>query len=292
MTIDNPLVLSVILLALLAGIGLCLYVILRFLRNVGSSKQSTVRKATTEQPSQGQSGRPDTAERLAEWAGDSPEPVGQAEAGSESSPATTDAEGNAVEVFRVLRVGSLRELAVEVEGRRYDRITQIRDGTIGRRVLLAIQELDDFIGPHGKKPLPEMHRLTATPQAPVEAMPVSDSDLAFLSTLDEQAPDEGSTEQRVDLVGYWRKGLGSALRRGPVEQPAGPKSFIDEIEELLQMRLVSRPELVARGIHFKSTAMGELRIEVDGRLYDRIDAIPEPAIVVLLRETIQAWEKS
>jgi hypothetical protein len=292
MTIDNPVVLPLILLALLAGIGLCLYVIFRFLRNFGSSKQSTPREASTQQPDQRQPGTPDAVDRLAEWAGDATVSHQETDAGAEPSHVTRELEGDAIEIFRVLRVGSLGELAVEVDGRRYRRITQIRDGTIGRRVLLAIQELDDFVGPHGQKPLPEMHRLSPTSAAPLESTPMSDPDLAFLGTLDEPTPDEASTEQRVDLVGYWRKGLGSALRRGSVEEPASPKSFIDEIEELLQIRLVSQPDLLGRGIHFRSTAAGELRIEVDGRLYDRIDAIPEPAIVVLLKETIQAWEKS
>jgi hypothetical protein len=286
MTIDNPVVLPVILLALLAGIGLCLYVIVRFLRNVGSSKQSAGRKTSVQRPSQSQPVAPETVERLAEWAGDPSAQHEQAGPGYEPSRATEEPDGDAIEIFRVLRVGSLGELAVEVEGRRYRKITQIRDGTVG----LAIQELDTFVGPHGQKPLPEMHRLPPTSVAPAEPMP--DPNLAFLSTLEDSVPDEGPAEQRVDLVSYWRKGLGSALRRGSVEQPAAPKSFIDDIEQLLQIRLVSRPELAARGIHFRSTATGELRIEVDRRLYDRIDAIPEPAIAVLLKETIQAWEKS
>jgi hypothetical protein len=292
MTIDNPVVLAVILLALLAGIGLCLYVIFRFVRNVGSSKQRTARKAGAERPVQSQAAGPDPAERLAEWAGDSTPPPEQTDADVGPSPLMTEPEGDAIEIFRVLRVGSLGELVVEVEGRRHRKITQIRDGTVGRRVLLAIQELDDFVGPHGQKPLPEMHRLSPTSVAPVEPTPRLDPDLAFLGALGESDPDEGSTEQRVDLVGYWRKGLGSALRRGSVEEPASPKSFIDEIEELLQLRLASRSDLLGRGIHFRSNVTGELRIEVDGRLYDRMDAIPEPAIVAFLKETIRAWEKS
>jgi hypothetical protein len=291
MTIDNPVILPVILVALLVGIGLCLYVIFRFVRNMGSSKRPAARKASTERPVQSESGGPDPVVRLAEWAGNSRESSEETDASIDLSQVAREPAGDALEVFRVLRVGSLGELVVEVEGRRYRKITQIRDGTTGRRVLLAIQELDDFVGPHGQKPLPELHRLPPTSIAAAAPAPVSDPDLAFLGTLDSSISEGASTEQRVDLVGYWRKGLGSALRRGPAEQSAGPKSFIDEIEEMLQMRLVSRPDLAARGIHFRSTAVGELRIEVDNRLYERIDAIPEPAIIVLLKETIQAWEK-
>jgi hypothetical protein len=290
MTIDNPVILPVVLLALLAGIGLCLFVIVRFLRKSGPSKQPTARRETHRRVES--TDVPGPAERLAEWADDSAAAHGQTQARVNPSQATRELEGDAIEIFRVLRVGSLGELAVEVEGRRYRMITQIRDGTVGRRVLLAIQELEGFVGPHGQRSLPEMHRISTVPAPPVEPARPSDRDLAFLDQLGQSAPAEGSAEPRVDLVGYWRKGLGGALRRGTTGPLVGPKSFIDEIEELLQLRLMSRSDLAPHGIHFRSTAAGELRIEVDGRLYDRIDAIPEAGIVVLLRETIQAWEKS
>jgi hypothetical protein len=291
MTIDNPLILPLILAALFVGIGLCLYVIVRFFRNYGSSKQSAARKEDGKPPSTGRSVSEDPVNRLAQWVGDSDATTEGVGAPVDVPSVTPVPEGDAVEVFRVLRVGSLGELAVEVEGHRYQKITQIRDGTVGRRVLLAIQELDDFVGPHGKKPLPEMHRLPSSPSVPVEQTRPSDPDLSFLGELQGTSA-EASSEQKVDLVGYWRKGIGGALRRGPVEQEPAPKSFIDEIEELLQVRLMSRPDLSPRGIHFRSTATGELRIEVDGRLYERMEAIPDAGIVALLKETIRAWDKS
>jgi len=291
MTIDNPLILPVILLALLVGIGLCLYVILRFLRNSGGpSEKQTARRETHRRAER--SDVPDPAERLAEWASGSAVAREQTRGGADVSRVAQIPEGDAVEIFRVLRVGSLGELAVEVEGRRYQKITQIRDGTAGRRVLLAIQELEGFVGPHGQKPLPEMHRLSSVPAPPMEAARLPDRDLTFVDQVGQPAPDEGLAEQKVDLVGYWRKGLGGALRRGAAGAVTGPKSFVDELEELLQLRLMSRPELAPRGIHFRGTAAGELRIEVGGRLYDGIDSIPEPAIVDLLKDTIRAWDKS
>lgn len=291
MIIDNPVVLPIILVAFLVGIGLCLYVILRFLRHVGSSKQSTAREAKAKRASSSQSDVSYTAERLAEWVGDSPVELGQSKAAADRPGGIKDPNSGEIEVFRVLRVGSLGELAVEVEGRRYQKIAQIRDGTVGRRVLLAIQELDSFVGPLGQNPLPELHRLPSAPSTSVESAHLADSDLTFLSKLEGPPPGEGPAERKVDLVGYWRKGLGGALHRGSVEPAAGPKSFIDEIEEMLQLRLISLPDLASRGVHFRSTAAGELRIEVDGLLYDRMELIPEPGIVALLKETIQAWEK-
>jgi hypothetical protein len=291
MTIDNPVILPIMLVALLAGIGLCLYVILRFLRNMGSAKRATVREAKGEQSSASRFDGQDVDEHSGERSGGLLAGSEEARSSVDLSRVMKDAESDEIEVFRVLRVGSLGELVVEVDGRRYQKIIQIRDGTVGRRVLLAIQELEGFVGPLGQKPLPELHRLSQVPSTPSESARLN-PDLAFLSRLEEPAPAGGLTEHKVDLVGYWRKGLGGALRRGSVAPATGPRSFIDEIEEMLQLRLVGRPDLAPRGIHFRGTAAGELRIEVDGRLYDRIDAIPEPAIVLLLKETIQAWDKS
>jgi hypothetical protein len=201
-------------------------------------------------------------------------------------------EGETVEVMRVLRAGALGEMLIEVEGQRYQRLVEIQDGAIGRRVLLAIQELNEFAGGHARRPIPEMERAGgpgAQPAGREESL--TEEQDRFLNQLQEVEEDAQAEQPQPGLTSFWRKGFSRSERRAAAEAAEQePKSFIDEIEEMLQVRLAGRPEMDNRSVHFKSTPTGELRIEVDGGSYESIDDVPYPEIRSLLKATIRAWE--
>jgi hypothetical protein len=291
MEIANPgVVLPLITVVAIAGVAVCAYFLFRTLRGMRARSADARPAAPAKKeggadpaPAAGQEDRPD------EQAPD-PEPNDDIRQQEEQLPPPPWSEvpphdEGEVEVFRVLRVGQMKQLVVELDGRRYRQLAEIEDGPVGRRVLLAIQELIDFAGPYGQKALPEMQRYSQT-EAPQEE---TAAQKAFLDEL-QKLPVEEATAPKVDVVGFWRKGLGRSGRGGATDE-LQPFSIIDEIEELLQSRLAEVTDMAGRSIHFGSDSAGELRIEVDGLLYGSPDEVPDEEVAVLLRSCIKAWEE-
>lgn len=291
MEIANPeIVLPLITVAAIAGVALCAYLLFRALRGMraksgeaGPAEPAKQKGETGPAPAAGQESRPDKQATGLEPGDALPQKEEQLPPPRWSEVPPHDEDE--VEIFRVLRVGPMKQLVVELDGRRHRRLAEIEDGALGRRVLLAIQELVDFAGPHGRRALPEMHRYSQT-EAPEEETPAQK---AFLDELKE-SPVEEATAPKVDVVGFWRKGLGRSGRGGASEE-VQPVSIIDEIEELLQSRLAEVTDMAGRSIHFGSDSAGELRIEVDGLLYGSPDEVPDKKVAALLRSCIKAWEE-
>jgi len=287
MLIDNPGTIILILFGLLLGIAGCLYVIVRFFRQ----------RRKTREPA-----RPGWTKRLAGWLG---EPAGgdrPAQAGrprvleqppppsaGTPEPAGSSPEQRPLEVFRVVRMGPMGKLLVEIGGQRYSNIVDIQDGAVGRRVLLAFQELGEFVGPHGAWKLPAMHHQAEHPAGGGPELTVEQQE--FLARL-EAAPPDGVIEDRGARVVEFlqQKSSPAAPESGAASEPE-VKTFVDELEELLQVRMTDRPEMSGRSVHFRSTPTGELRIEVDDRDYEAIEDIPDSEIVAELRATISDWEQ-
>jgi hypothetical protein len=69
--------------------------------------------------------------------------------------------------------------------------------------------------------------------------------------------------------------------------PAMPR--IEELDDLLQMRLVNVPAAPKASI--RAGVNGLLEISVAGRTYERIDDVPFEAVRDAMREAVQVWER-
>ncbi len=308
MQIDNALVLLIGLGISVLGVIGCLYIIIRSMRKMLGGDQAPSREPTV-QRSESKPGGAGWLARAKEWlsepvtsspSGKKPRPAEAPPAGLPTraaqdrlAPGGPSSEEGMLEVMRVLRAGTLGELVIEVEGRMYRRLVDIQDGAVGRRVLLTIQELNEFAGGHARRPLPEMQRAAAPTAQPIQSEPdLTPQQQAFLADLQQTQEEETPPEPKPSLVSYWRKGLRRSERQAAAEAAEQePKSFVDEIERLLQERLARRPDMLGRSIHFKSTSIGELRIDVDGSWYETVDAVPDGEVRGLLQEAIKAWEQ-
>lgn len=291
MSIASPYGLLLILFVFLLGAIGCIYLIFRSLRMMrGGGKQSEDASPTS------------WSKKLRDWmsepvssaksppapVSDMPPPPLTPSHPAPAAPPLEKVEKGGLEVMRVLRVGALGELVIEVKGERYRKLVEIRDGAVGRRVLLAIQELNEFAGSHAQRPLPEMQRIASSGAQGAEPTAAQQ---AFLAQLQESKVDEEPEPPKAGLVDYWRRGLSRSRRQEAAKAAEQePKSFIDELEEMLQLRLAGRAEMDSRSVHFQSTPTGELRIEVDGGHYESIDDVPYPDVKSLLKATIRAWE--
>ena len=71
-----------------------------------------------------------------------------------------------------------------------------------------------------------------------------------------------------------------------------PRSFVEEIEEILQRFLRTYPSFVDKEVHVGVGQGGGIRIRVENEFYDTPDDVPDPEIRGILKAAIQEWEKS
>jgi hypothetical protein len=208
------------------------------------------------------------------------------------------------EVMRVLRDETSGSLIIEVEGRRYRRLAEIRDGRIGRRVLWAIADLLSFAEEvpleavarsvpavtNAPPPTPQPEPTPATP-SPTPAPAVSAKALAateeeFLRRLKEESLEETKKQQTKPA----RFGLLRHKPAKPTSELAKPHAFVDEIEEILQEFIRESVVPVEKPAHVQTGPEGALEIEVDGKVYERPDDVPDPIVRGLIKAAVEEWE--
>lgn len=168
------------------------------------------------------------------------------------------ADGEAVEVMRVLRDLATGSLIVEIDGQRYHRLSQIADPQIKRRLVGNAGDLQNFVqlsqpvGSIPEPPVSEAPAETATPLPPTSAEPAV----------------KGAEEPELKPI----------------------RSMAEEIEELLQYRLMMTPDLATHTIHIHEAPGGGVKIEVDGHYFDGVNEVADPQIQSFIQRVIREWE--
>jgi hypothetical protein len=211
------------------------------------------------------------------------------------------------EIMRVLRDEDTEAIVVEVEGRQYRQLVEIRDGRIGNQILEAIADLIRFTGgivrgqwastfatpvvpTRERPPQPQIVEPASSPQA-VAAEPPGGHEEAFLQRLKEgdlQGDKIPSREARPGIMSFTR-------RRKPqvAAEPKGTSgTFIDEIEEILQRMISTAPTPPGEEVHVRTGPDGSLQIQVGMRYFPSADEVPDPAIRHLIKAAVKEWERS
>jgi len=233
---------------------------------------------------------------------------------SEPSPTAGDAKERRSlpmgerEIMRVLRDEDTGAIIVEVEGNRYKRLTEIRDGRIGNQILEAIADLIKFTGGIVRGqwaaasatpmvPTREMpsHPQVAEPASPPRAVavePPGSDEEAFLQRLREGDLQVGQTaprEAQPRTMGYFTR------RRKPQAAAKGTRArgtFIDEIEEILQRMISTAPTPLGQEVHVGTGPDGGLQIQVGVQYFSSADEVPDPTIRNLIKAAVKEWERS
>jgi hypothetical protein len=71
----------------------------------------------------------------------------------------------------------------------------------------------------------------------------------------------------------------------------GPQSIVAQIDEILQSKLADSP-LAERGIRLMELPTKGLVVMVGLQQYEEVDAVPDPEIRALIRQSVDEWEKS
>jgi len=203
------------------------------------------------------------------WAGVAPEPEKLPAAPAETMPGSApeqtvepagDAPANpadAVELLRVWRDLSSGELILEVDGRRFRSVDDLRSADLERRFSGVVRDLSALArtSPDPAAPPPDVHPA---------------------------APRGSSSLRQIRRV---------ALGQAPAEPPVtGSRSIADQIEDLLQERLARLPDFRGRVIHVRPSTQGGVQIVVDNRQYEGIGEVDDPGVRALLEDVVREWE--
>ena len=74
------------------------------------------------------------------------------------------------------------------------------------------------------------------------------------------------------------------------EQPAAALSMVQQIDEILQLKLVDTP-LAGQGIRIQEAPGGGVMVMVGLKKYEGVGDVPDPAIKAVLQAAVAEWEK-
>jgi hypothetical protein len=223
----------------------------------------------------------------------------------EITPAVPVAQPPA-ELLRLLRDPASGQLIVEVAGNRYKKLADITDKQVGQYVLnlaahmlkfsngvIAVKSgMKSVFNPNedvGEVP----HPLAGPEPAPAETKPLvpppsPEAQAAFLAALRANPPGqpEAPTIRPTGVFGLGRP----PVSKSPLPVPS--LNLADEINEIVQAKLLESPLAESIRIDITSNLDGSIRIHINGQHYDSPDDIADPDVKKLIKDSIKAWERS
>ncbi len=212
------------------------------------------------------------------------------------------------ELLRVLVDSSGQKIALEVDGKRYEAISHVKDRFIGQRILETTAMLLKFTGGYiaaadGTKTLPTPKvKLTALPPEPalastspappapqVEAVPLQPSELSPAATgflADIEASRQDFPQQKSPKKSsFWGRGFGK--KNKSIEPKVPSFNLAGEIDEIVQQKL--RQADAGTQVKIQSGAGGMVRFQVGGKIYEAVDQIEDAGIQTIIKSAIDEW---
>ena len=233
-----------------------------------------------------------------ETGGDEPSSDGSLVAGTQPLSLVRDTEGG--------------PLKVEIGGVQYRTLADVEDVAIKRQIIISAMELVRFTGVLGRSvqepvPMDKTYRwredlrqesqdelkqirgaaVDLTPGAgPAAAAPPAKAAIEeqFLSMLAEMG--QASPAEKPGLI----KSLQQRLTPRGIEER--PRTFVDQIEEILQRRIQTIPAFHGRELHMRADPTGAVRFQWDGQEYQDANEIPNLTARQLIADAIKEWEET
>jgi hypothetical protein len=197
-----------------------------------------------------------------------------------ASPTATPARPGEVLLMQVWQAAD-GVLVVQVEGQRYRRLFDIRDGAVGRQVLETINRLAAFSRGEESHSAPIVQPSASSVQVPPPRI-VEEQAQAVLDEL--RQPKVAPKKSRISLDPV------PLRRRSEAQIPGLTLNLAEEIDQLLQVRVDADPDFNRRYIHVTSAPDGGLRFVIDNSRYNALDEVPESDVQALIRAAITDWE--
>ncbi len=189
-------------------------------------------------------------------------------------------------------------LQVEVGGARYRHLAEIEDPQLKRQAVEATMDLIRFTGALGAEslaPAPvdktyswreDLRKEIRAQPAPAPARPpTGEVEEQFLNLLSEIGPPP--SPEKPNLTSAIQQRLSPKATR-----PEQPRSFVDDIEDIVQRRVPLIPALAGRDLHVRLGSDGTVHFLFDGQDYDSPDDIPNLTARQLVKDAIQEWDET
>lgn len=211
------------------------------------------------------------------------------------------------QVLSLVRDEPGEQLKVEVGGTKYSSLAEVKDSQTKRQVVEAAMELIQFTGVLGQEavsPAPvdrtetwreDMREESQTELQQAhhasmkeESLPTAPPEVEeqFLNLLAEmgQAPAQSDRPGLVDSIQH---------RLMPKSLEAGqPRTFVDDIEDIVQRRILLIPALVGRELHVRPGPGGKVLFVFDGQEYQNVDDVPNLTARQLIQDSIREWDET
>jgi hypothetical protein len=194
--------------------------------------------------------------------------------------------------MRVLRDPGSSRVLVEVGGRRYERLREIEDAQVGRRVLWAIADLVRFTGGMATNPRAVRNAVegVAWEEDVPEGAPGQPAHRLALSPVPAQPatvpPSPSNLGQTVSA--FFRRGLNPAPSDSTAVEPS---TFIEQIDAILQAKMHEMDVPPSYELHVSAGSEQRLQIQVGSELYSSIDEVPNLQARALIQAAVDEWEQ-
>ncbi|HFE66515.1 MAG TPA: hypothetical protein ENJ93_04550 [Chloroflexi bacterium] len=197
---------------------------------------------------------------------------------------------NEIEVMRVFRVPPRGQLAVEINGQRYENISDIEAANWRQLALTAVGELIHFAGGYQTLVDAGVAAPAASPAPPSpagESPPLSPEEQQAQFLAEQQAQLLAAKASRTVRQPGIIPPLGKT-KKAPAEQQ--PLSLLEQIDLVLQKHVLADPELANRSIHLTGSGEGGVHVNVDGKIYDNPRDIEDSRIKLAIKMALKEWE--
>jgi hypothetical protein len=201
---------------------------------------------------------------------------------------------NEIEVMRVLRLPPLGKLVVEVNGHRFEKLAEIPNAGLKHRLMAAVGELIVFTDGYqslvdaGVAP-PLAVETKSHPGTTEQASPDLEARrAAFLASMERE---RDALVASANLPPSPTHVISAAGRDDSIALEK-PTSIVGQIDNILQKHVRSEPKLEGRSIHLEQASSGGLRVNVDGKVYQRPAEIEDKEVQLAIKMALKEWEST
>ncbi len=192
---------------------------------------------------------------------------------------------DSVEVLRVWRDLSDGVLIVEIDGKRFRSLNDLRSAELERRFLNVVRDLNT-LSTSGSGRAPD-------PAPAADPVPLNTPTPASAPPARPAAKDAAAEVPSLSPGSMFRQMRRAAMGQTP--EPVENKpilSIAEQIEERLQERLAALPTHLDRTIHVRPSLHGGVQIEVDGKYYEGVGDVEDEDVRNLLIDVVREWEQN
>jgi len=201
-------------------------------------------------------------------------------------------------------------LQVDLEGVRYRSLAEVQEIEVKRKIVGLAMDLVRFTGVLGQGSL-EPASLAQTHTWRESLRQGSQEELQRARSLSAAsggglrpppAPEEVEeqflsllTELGGTLTQLERPNLVDSIQRRLQPKPLEsdrPRTFVDDIDAIVQRRVQLIPALQGRGLHVRPGPAGKVLFVFEGREYQNVDAVPNLTARQLVKDAIQEWDET